>query len=45
MLPGPETRLNDAQVALWMGICGGMTTLGYLWGKKKDKKNVTLVIR
>ena len=47
---GAQTMVNENEVtaasaAAWIGVWSGMTVLGYLWGKKKDKKNVTLVIQ
>ena len=33
-----ETKLAN-------GVIGGMTALGYLWGRNKDKENVTVVIQ
>ena len=47
---GAQTMVNENEVtatsaAAWIGVWIGMTVLGYLWGKKKDKKNVTLVIQ
>ena len=36
---------TTASAAGAIGIWSGSTALGYLWGKKKDKKNVTLVIQ
>ncbi len=45
MLSGPRASFTNTEVAVWIGVCGGMTALGALWGQKKDKKNVTLLIR
>ena len=47
---GAQTMVNENEVtatsaAAWIGVWSGMTVLGYLWGRKKDKKNVTLVIQ
>ncbi len=47
---GAQTMVNENEVtatsaAAWIGVWSGMTALGYLWGKKKDKQNVTLVIQ
>ena len=36
---------GDKAMAAAIGVWSGMTALGYLWGRKKDKKNVTLVIQ
>ena len=36
---------GDKVTAAAIGVWSAMTALGYLWGKKKDKKNVTLVIQ
>ena len=36
---------SGGRTAAAIGVWSGMTVLGYLWGKKKDKKNVTLVIQ
>ena len=36
---------GDKVSAAAIGVWSAMTALGYLWGKKKDKKNVTLVIQ
>ena len=40
-----ENEVTATSAAAWIGVWSGMTVLGYLWGKKKDKKNVTLVIQ
>ena len=47
---GAQTMVNENEVtatsaAAWIGVWSGMTVLGYLWGRKKDKKNVTLTIQ
>ena len=36
---------SGVRTATAIGGWSAMTALGYLWGKKKDKKNVTLVIQ
>ena len=36
---------GDQAMAAAIGVWSAMTALGYLWEKKKDKKNVTLVIQ
>ena len=36
---------GDKAMAAAIGVWSAMTALGYLWGRKKDKKNVTLVIQ
>ena len=36
---------SGGRTAAAIGVWSAMTILGYLWGKKKDKKNVTLVIQ
>ena len=40
-----EWEGQGAAMATAIGVWSAMTALGYLWGKKKDKKNVTLVIQ
>ena len=45
---GAVTELEDQPsraTATGIGVWSAMTTLGYLWGRKKDKKSVTLVIQ
>ena len=36
---------GDKVSAAAIGVWSGMTALGYLWGRKKDKQNVTLEIQ
>ena len=40
-----ENEVTATSAAAWIGVWSGMTVLGHLWGRKKDKKNVTLVIQ
>ena len=40
-----ENEVTATSAAAWIAVWSGMTALGYLWGRKKDKKNVTLVIQ
>ena len=47
---GAQTMVNENEVtatsaAAWIGVWSGMTVFGYLWGRKKDKQNVTLEIQ
>ena len=47
---GAQTLVNESSVtggsaAAWIGVWVGMTVIGYLWGRNKDKKNVTVVIK
>ena len=44
IIEGREGYSGGTTVAA-IGVWSGMTALGYLWGRKKDKKNVTLVIQ
>ena len=36
---------SGGRTAAAIGVWSAMTILGYLWGKKKDKQNVTLEIQ
>ena len=36
---------SDGRTAAAGGVWSGMTALGYLWGRNKDKENVTLEIQ
>ena len=36
---------SDGRTAAAIGVWSGMTALGYLWGRNKDKENVTLEIQ
>ena len=45
---GAVTELEDQPsraTAMGIGVWSAMTALGYLWGRKKDRKNVTLEIQ
>ncbi len=44
IIEGREGYSGGTTVAA-IGVWSGMTALGYLWGRKKDKKNVTVVIQ
>ena len=36
---------SDGRTAAAIGVWSGMTALGYLWGRNKDKQNVTVEIQ
>ena len=36
---------SDGRTAAAIGVWSGMTALGYLWGRNKDKENVTVEIQ